>query len=157
MVTFIADNTLARLGRWLRILGCDTALDSRSAREILSDAQALSQGRVILGRSPRLGARPELRRIFFEIQSENLDEQLREVARAFPFASANLFSRCTKCNSVLGQSQSALLAPAKVPPRTRAWLDEFRECPACGAVYWQGTHAERIRLFLSKVLENAAQ
>jgi uncharacterized protein with PIN domain len=147
---FFADAMLGRLARWLRILGFDCAYESAIADEELV-RRAASEERVILSRDRAL---PEEWRIsgIRLLDSEELAEQIREVVRAFDLGGAvRLFSRCNECNEPLRAAPKAAVA-GRVPARILATQETFRECPACRRVYWEGSHAERMRRVVDAVL-----
>jgi uncharacterized protein with PIN domain len=39
----------------------------------------------------------------------------------------------------------------RVPPRIAARHEEFRECPACRRVYWEGSHYQRMRRWIEEL------
>jgi hypothetical protein len=146
---FLADAMLGRLARWLRLLGFDTAFDAG-----ISDAEiarrAFDEGRVVLTRDRALPEQWRLPRVLV-LQSERSSEQLRELAAVFPLRSAaRLFSRCSRCNSPLEETAAEAVA-GKVPQRILAQRPLFQRCSACGRVYWEGSHAARIRRALDQV------
>jgi len=147
---FLADAMLGRLARWLRILGFDCAYASE-----IPDAElvrrAAAEGRILLSRDRSLPEEWRLPGILL-VRSEEPREQIREIVRAFDLAGAvRLFSRCSECNEPLRPAQEDEVS-ARVPPRVRASHDAFLACPACGRVYWEGSHTERIRRRLEEVL-----
>jgi uncharacterized protein with PIN domain len=147
---FFADAMLGRLARWLRILGFDCAYEST-----IDDAElvrrAACEERVILSRDRAL---PEEWRIsgIQLLDSEELVEQIREVIRAFDLGGAvRLFSRCNECNHPLRSAAKAAVG-GRVPPRVLATHEDFRECPSCRRVYWEGSHTERMRRVVDALL-----
>jgi uncharacterized protein with PIN domain len=147
---FFADAMLGRLARWLRILGFDCAYESAIADAELV-RRAAREERVILSRDRAL---PEEWRIsgIQLLESEGLVEQIREVVRAFDLGGAvRIFSRCNECNEPLRAAAKAEVA-GRVPPRILATQEAFRECPACGRVYWEGSHTEHMRRAVDAVL-----
>jgi uncharacterized protein with PIN domain len=56
--------------------------------------------------------------------------------------------RCMRCGGELRPVPKADVLE-RIPPRTRAWKDEYFTCARCGALLWQGTHWERIARQLS--------
>jgi uncharacterized protein with PIN domain len=134
---------LGALARWLRVLDLDTACDpSLDDPELVARAHA--EGRTILTRDRRLTER-RLARNHLLIRSGVVDEQVRQVLddlglRPDP---ARLLARCLRCNTPL-EPLAADAARARVPPWVARTQGEFRACPACGRVYWRGTHVERM-------------
>ena len=52
--------------------------------------------------------------------------------------------RCAACNGVLEATRREDVT-VPIPPRTRAWLEDYWVCKACGKLFWEGTHVERLR------------
>lgn len=147
---FFADAMLGRLARWLRLLGFDCAWEADIADEDLV-RRALAEGRVVLTRDRRL---PEEWRVsgLHLVEGEQIRDQLAEVIRSFDLAgSIRLLSRCSRCNEPLAPTAPVDVA-ARVPPRVLERHGDYSACPACGRIYWQGTHAERIRRLVDELL-----
>ena len=53
------------------------------------------------------------------------------------------FSRCLRCNALLETAAKADVL-GQVPPHAAELHEEFRRCPECGRVYWQGGHYRRM-------------
>jgi uncharacterized protein with PIN domain len=61
-------------------------------------------------------------------------------------------SRCIECNRELipvNKEEIEFLVPEFVFHN----YSNFRRCPSCGKVYWQGSHTEGIRDLLQDLLE----
>jgi uncharacterized protein with PIN domain len=131
---------LGKLAKWLRLLGYDTAYDN-----VASDAelarQARAEGRVLLTRDRELSKRRGLRTLL--IESEVLEEQVREVQEHLSSPPHPPLSRCAVCNSVLETVPPAQIAD-HVPPYVLRTHDEFRRCAGCGRVYWPGSHLDKM-------------
>lgn len=127
---------LGRLGKWLRILGYDTLFDPA-----LGDAQlahlARADGRILLTRDQELARRRGLRAVL--VHSQTTEAQLQQVMAELGLHTGGAFSRCPVCNEPLVDLARAA-AQARVPPYVFETHDRFSECPACGRVYWPGTH-----------------
>lgn len=136
---FAADRMLARLARWLRMLGADTTFDeSIDGAAMLKVARA--EGRVLLTRDKRLKTAPDV----LYLESNNFREQLGEILTRYPFhALENLLSRCSRCNTPLIEVDREVVR-RRVPPFVYAANETFSECPQCAHIYWGGTHRERI-------------
>ena len=79
-------------------------------------------------------------------------DQLRQVVTAFgidPFR--RFLTRCLECNEPLRDVARVEVAD-RVPPYVHDTRELFRECPACGRLYWGGTHRERMVAELEKLL-----
>ena len=141
---FAADAMLGRLARWLRALGFDTSYDAALADAALVRL-AQDEGRVLLTRDRHLLR--ELRPMrAHEVRQDDPLAQLRELVAALDLpAPADLFTRCMLCNGVLSPPlQEREWAPL-VPPGLVEIRGPVRCCPACGKVYWHGSHVRRMR------------
>ena len=133
---FAVDEMLGTLARWLRIMGYDAAYEKdRSDDEIVDGADA--QGRTLLTRDRALAARMGERGLY--IASDRLEEQLRQVWRAFGLRPDQDLARCTVCNGEL-EPMAQEDAKDKVPEGVFLINREFFRCRSCGKVYWRGTH-----------------
>jgi uncharacterized protein with PIN domain len=70
-----------------------------------------------------------------------LQDQLRRVVRVLGIR--RRFPRCTACNGEL-QAVSRAEVAGVVPARSLIWVKAFHRCMACGQVFWEGTHWDRI-------------
>jgi len=148
---FIADAMLGTLAKWLRILGYDTQFDTS-----LDDHQlvrlARADGRVLLTRDRELAQRPGIQVLF--VVSEQLDAQIAQVLVDLDLVPNRSFSRCPVCNELLVEIDSET-ARARVPRYVAETHETFRSCPACGRVYWRGTHWQQMADQLDRILESA--
>jgi uncharacterized protein len=140
---FVADKTLGRLARWLRILGCDVLYGTNFSGAGLL-AAARREGRIILTRDRRV-TRGREAPPFLLIADDGFRAQLRQVVDAFAIdATAELFRRCVDCNTELAVVQRDEVS-GRVPEFVFATQQSFRRCPRCGHLYWEATHVERVR------------
>lgn len=136
---FAADRMLARLARWLRLLGADVILDPDiDGAAMLKRARA--ENRILLTRDKRLRTASDT--IFLE--SNGFRDQIRAVLARCPFDTRReAFTRCSRCNAELCKvGRDAVLT--RVPPFVYASQEHFAECPRCGRIYWGATHPERM-------------
>lgn len=138
---FLCDEMLARLARLLRAAGYDTRLarDGQSDAELLRIARA--ENRVLVTRDKPLAAAAHPRAVLVEgrgayAEAESLAAVLPIDWRLAPF------SRCLVDNAPLREADAAELA--RMPQQTRDLPGPFRACPACGRVYWPGSHVKRL-------------
>lgn len=148
--TFIADAMLGRLARALRMLGLDT-----SYRPDIDDTElkmtALREGRAILTRDHEV-ADTSLPVTVLLVESDHVEEQLLQTARAFRIAAGGkLFSRCLICNVEVEDVEKCEVRE-RVPEYVYETQERFSRCPSCGRVYWAATHVERAREWLERVL-----
>jgi len=60
------------------------------------------------------------------------------------------FRRCLRCNGLL-QPAVKQEVESRLPPRTKELFNEFHVCPACGRIYWKGSHYERMQSLIGPV------
>ncbi len=153
-VRFMVDAMLGRLARWLRLMGCDAAFEAEIADADLV-RRAIGENRVILTRDRRLLEEWSIPHALV-LESESLRDQLAEVARDFDLDwRARLFTRCSRCNTLLEEATPPEVAD-RVPPRVLRQQSRFRRCPDCGRIYWGGSHIERMRRVLEQALGASA-
>lgn len=135
---FVLDVHLGRLAAYLRMLGFDVAW-SRAAEDAELARQSAAEGRILLTRDVGLLKRGEVRMGAF-VRSTAPASQLREMSRRFGLAErAAPFTRCLRCNAPLVPATPEA-ARARVPERILREQLELRACPACGRIYWRGSH-----------------
>ena len=136
---FFCDVMLGRLAKHLRMLGIDTKY-SRSISESVLKKMSLDENRTVLTRRTKF---LELKKPvpFCFINSNNPETQITEVIKHFNILADDLvpFSLCLLCNSAL-EDVDRNLAEGKVPDYVFNSIEKFSQCPACGRIYWQGTH-----------------
>ena len=138
---------LGTLARWLRILGYDTIFDPA-----LDDHQlarlALAQDRVLLTRDRALSQKRGVRTLL--IESEQLDDQIRQVLADLQLEPGRSFSRCPVCNELL-EPIDREAAQNRVPAYVARTHETFKHCPGCGRVYWRGSHWQQMDEHLAQL------
>lgn len=144
VVPLMVDEMLSRLGRWLRIAGYDVQIAASALDDRAIAAAARREGRVLISRdrnSPwfcRLGTQ------FIPLECNNLFACAEELGQRLPIDwGYRPFSRCSVCNHLLERLPEERLN--EVPPSARAFDDPIFFCPGCGRIYWDGSHAKRMR------------
>ncbi|MEW5746986.1 MAG: Mut7-C RNAse domain-containing protein [Nitrospirota bacterium] len=150
---FVADVMLGSLATWLRILGFDTLYCNRIDDRTLLRIAAQEQ-RILLTRDTGIPSRRGNSTVAL-IRAEEVFEQLAEVL-AFLRQSARLPSlplpaRCPRCNGTLEPASREAVAES-VPEHVLLSADSFFRCRECGKVYWEGSHANRIKSKLKEVI-----
>lgn len=90
------------------------------------------------------------------IETDSPDEQLMAVIRGLNLKvnENELFSRCLICNEVCHDVAKKDIAD-EVFPYTIKIHQQFKKCPACGRVYWQGSHykdmVKKLRAVIGKI------
>lgn len=137
---------LGRLARWLRLAGIDCAYAGGipSDDEVLAQCQRenrllVTRDAVLVQRAPRNGVE------VVGLASREEAEEIAAVARRLgdPLEPARWFTRCPHCNDDLAAvppAEAQTLLPPSVSPDSGAV-----RCRGCGQVYWEGSHAPKIR------------
>ncbi len=145
---FVADVTLGRLVKWLRLAGLDTVVESG-----LPDpdklAGHLSRGRIGLTRSFRVARGLAPGRVIL-INDDHVAGQFRQVMEQAGLGPGDLapFSRCCLCNGLLERVERDLLR-GLVPDYVWQTAESFRRCRLCRRIYWPGSHLRHARQTLA--------
>ena len=150
---FLVDVNVGRLARWLRILGYDASFIPH-ADDLKLVEVALREGRVLLTKDRhilerRVIATGRLRAIL--VRGDDVMTQLRQVTEEMELDQRNAFSLCVECDVPLRSRPKETLAGA-VPPYVFQTQQSFMACPACGKVFWQGTHWSHMKERLAGLL-----
>jgi uncharacterized protein with PIN domain len=140
---FVLDVHLGRLARYLRLLGFDTRY-----RNDYDDAAiigvARGESRIILTRDKGLLKHGAVTHGYW-VRATAPRQQLAEIVRVFDLGgSVRPFTRCIRCNGELQAVPKSEVAD-RLPPRVRAHFEAFVQCPNCAAVYWPGSHYDKMR------------
>lgn len=146
---FVLDVHLGKLARYLRLLGFDTRY-----RNDYDDAAiiglAREETRTILTRDRGLLKHGAVTRGYW-VRATAPRQQLAEIVRVFDLGgSARPFTRCIRCNGELQRVPKDTIA-ACLPTRVRMHFEEFAQCRECYAVYWRGSHYERMRKMIGQL------
>jgi uncharacterized protein with PIN domain len=147
---FLCDEMLLRLARLLRAAGYDTYLahDGQRDAELLQIARV--QNRVLVTRDKRLAAQAHPRAVLVAGRGAAAEAESLSAVLPIDWTLAP-FSRCLVDNAPLRAADTSDLDRTPEAARTRP--GPFRACPACGRVYWPGSHVRR----LAERLERLAQ
>ncbi len=146
---FVVDAHLGRLAAYLRMLGFDTWYRN-DAEDAQLAAIAATERRILLTRDRGLLKRSVVRRGAF-LRSDRPVEQLVEVTRRFGLVDRwRPFGRCIRCNTLLVPVARAEVLH-RLQPLTRVYYDDFRRCPGCDAIYWEGSHHARMARLIDEV------
>ena len=154
-MTFIVDVNAGKLAKWLRMMGYDTLFFNDIEDGHLVDI-ALKERRVVLTRDTqimrrRVATNGQLKVIL--ATDDDPKEQLRQVIRELELdCHFKQFTRCLECNQSLVPKSKEEVADI-VPPYVFRTHQQYRQCPSCLRVYWQGTHWQRMK----KALERLSQ
>lgn len=144
---FICDAHLGRLMKYLRLAGFDTFYNPEFDDRLIVDL-SVRKKRIILTRDRGLLKNRLVTRGYW-IRSAYPREQFNEVVQKFDLTeSFKPFSLCVQCNEALetvnkDEIDSLLL------PRTRKYYNDFKRCPACMKIFWEGSHYEKMKEFIT--------
>ncbi|NUN00723.1 MAG: Mut7-C ubiquitin/RNAse domain-containing protein [Bryobacteraceae bacterium] len=135
---FVLDTHLGKLARYLRMAGFDAHYRNDS-----SDAELVriskAEHRILLTRDVGLLKHSALTHASF-VRETDPRRQFVGILKRFDLHSpAAAFSRCLECNEPLERPDSS----------------EFHQCPACGRIYWKGSHYSRMQSFLAQMFKQA--
>jgi uncharacterized protein len=140
-IKFVADVMVAKLARWLRVLGFDVAYSNVFQDDEIVGLARL-ENRIILTRDTGLAARCHEPRCLL-ISSGEYEEQIVQVLHTFDLKDFNVFSRCLECNTPLHRVDKEEVFE-KVPPFIYLTQDRFATCPSCNRVFWHGSHTDEM-------------
>jgi uncharacterized protein with PIN domain len=151
--SFVVDENLGALARYLRLLGFDVIYERGSSDSELASISR-RQKRVLLTRDLGLLKRSEITHGYF-VRATDPPTQTVEVVRRFDLVGAlRPLERCTLCNARLRPEARADIEE-RVPRGTMAHASDFRSCPVCGRLYWRGAHYPRIAGLIERVRNEA--
>ncbi|MBN1270097.1 MAG: Mut7-C RNAse domain-containing protein [Kiritimatiellae bacterium] len=137
---FMADHMLIKLGKYLRILGYDAAWDLACRTHDLI-RRANRENRIFLTRNTKLGEEyPVPRRALMIFHEDPVAQFAAVVEKLGLDTRTRLFSRCVLCNVELDPVPDKTAVREKVHPNVYQRYDAFYTCPACGTVFWKGSH-----------------
>jgi uncharacterized protein len=151
---FVLDTHLGRLAAYLRMLGFDAVYRNDFEDKALA-ALSAAEDRILLTRDRRLLMR---RLVKFGYCLRSLDSrwQVVEVLRRYRLAERTVpFQRCLRCNHPL-EAVSKETVIDQLELLTKQYYDEFHRCPACGQIYWKGSHYERMQNLIAELNQNSS-
>ena len=137
---FLLDHMVIRLGKYLRIVGYDAVWDLTVRTHDLI-RRANDEGRVFVTRNARLPYQyPQPDRLIRVVSTDPVEQFRQVVAEARLDPLSRLFVRCIRCNVDLAPVTDAGALPGRVHPNVLARHNRFTVCPACGTIFWFGSH-----------------
>ncbi|MFH1106371.1 MAG: Mut7-C RNAse domain-containing protein [Candidatus Micrarchaeota archaeon] len=148
-MNFVADVMLARLARWLRMLGVRVSPPrSQSDDDIIR--QCIGERAVLVTRDVALSVKSSSYCRCLLLRSSDLDGQVLEFCRAAGLDlsairedSVPSTSVCPECSGRLKKTPKKSLE-GKVPRKSWLHAAEFLVCGSCGKAYWRGSHNAKI-------------
>lgn len=140
---FLCDVMLARLARYLRAAGLDTTLADAAASDAHILREALEQDRWLLTADRRIMEHKAAKDRTIQLPFGSLDAQAACLSERFGIDwLAHAFTRCLIDNAPLVPANPE--QARQVPEDARRPAEELLACPACGRVYWRGSHYQRM-------------
>ncbi len=148
---FIPDVHLGKLAKYLRLLGFDTFFkDDLSDNDIV--AMSVEEKRIILTRDRNLLKNGRVTHGYW-IRSQKPVIQLEEVMHRFDlYDNVKPFTRCMECNSLV-ENVSKDEIKDFLMQKTREFYTEFRKCPGCKRIYWEGSHYGHMKKFVESLTD----
>jgi hypothetical protein len=146
---FIVDTNLGKLAKTIRMLGFDTVF-ARDASDHAIARRAEEEHRIVLTRDVGL---LKMKRVTHGlwVRSTEPAEQIREVLwRLDLWRLIRPLTRCISCNGLIAPAAKQDVLD-ELPPLIRECYDEFFRCPDCRKVYWQGSHYDRMLVFIDRI------
>jgi uncharacterized protein with PIN domain len=86
------------------------------------------------------------------IKSDFVEEQVKQVITELGVKpeEGKFFTICVLCNHPLAKATKNEVKE-KVPPYVYETQDSFMKCVLCKRIYWQGTHWDNVRKFVTKL------
>lgn len=143
---FLCDEMLGRLARYLRAAGYDTALAGEGEPDSALLRRANAEGRWFLTRDRRILEHKAAQPLALLLPVADLDGMAAALAACLRLDWLHRpFTRCLVDNTplVAASDEHRPKLPKDVP------LDGVLHCPACGRLYWAGSHHRRMRARLT--------
>lgn len=139
---FLAESTLGRLARWLRLAGFNTLYDPHPPDAKRLIAICKSEGRTLLTRTRSIVRMAGT--IAVHIDANAPEDQIGQLIRQMRLQPEALrpLTRCACCNCRVEAVQAQELY-GLVPEYVMQQHAEFKACPQCHHIYWRGSHAQR--------------
>ena len=145
---FLCDEMLGQLCRYLRAAGYDTLLASNGYPDRVLLQRCHDEGRFFLTQDQLIREHKAARNIALILPQGDIDQLAALLGTQFRLDwLGKAFTRCLVDNSMLLVADAA---SAESVPRDAVRPNEpLTVCPACGRVYWQGSHYKRMRARLA--------
>jgi len=149
-IKFLADVHLAKVAKYLRLLGFDTLYFANIEDNKIIEI-AKKENRVVLTKDKILCKR--LKDSCYLVKEKKPISQIKEIAKKFDLKKrAKPFSRCIKDNEILVKIEKEKIIN-RLPPKVKKFYNEFKICPKCNRIYWLGSHYEKMKRFIEDILD----
>ncbi len=146
---FLCDEMLGRLCRYLRAAGYDTLFANNGLQDRDLLAQCHDEGRYFLTQDQLVREHKAARDIALILPQGDIDQLAALLGASFQLDwVSHAFTRCLLDNTLLQPADET--AAASVPADARRPDEPLTVCPACGRVYWHGSHYKRMHARLGR-------
>jgi uncharacterized protein with PIN domain len=141
--SFVAESTLGRLAKWLRLAGFDTVFVSGKPQAKRLALHCSDERCIILTRTFRVHRNLPPERTLF-IRANAPVEQARQVMAHLNLGYHDLrpMRICAECNLPLVSLVKSEIKH-RLPDYTFRRHESFYGCDGCARIYWPGSHARR--------------
>ena len=144
---------LGNLAKKLRILGYDSKYFS-SVKDDKLISIAINEKRIILTKDEQLSKIAERQNVEFVLirGNDELEQivQIRAKINLERFVMDTNNSRCIACNGKLQLVEKYRII-GKIPEGVLEREEIFWMCDSCKKIYWEGTHFEKLKEFVTKL------
>ncbi|MHB9117133.1 MAG: Mut7-C RNAse domain-containing protein [Burkholderiales bacterium] len=149
---FLCDEMLGRLCRYLRAAGYDAALARGGEPDARLLQQAIAEERIFLTCDQKILEHNAAREVAVVLPTGNLNQLAAFLKQHLGLDWLHApFSRCLVDNRVLRPADRDGIL--RIPQDARRAGERFMACPACGRVYWRGSHLRRMMGYLQRWAE----
>lgn len=147
---FVFDVHLGTLARYMRMLGFDVLYENNYTDDEIVKL-SIKEKRTILTKDRGILKRNEVTHGYF-VRNIQPEKQLKEVVERFQLRNGiKEFTRCFNCNTLLEKTELEKIEYL-VPPKVKEFQKEFYYCIKCGKVYWKGSHYEKMKALIDRIL-----
>ncbi len=146
---FALEKGLSKLGRWLRFLGHKVEFIERteSVKDIPSGIDS------VITTSRRFSEILKKHRIeHLLVPRDNWELQLFLVIKRYNLNTEPRMNVCVYCGEELVGVDPGMVKD-RVPEGVLKYGSNFTLCPSCGAVFWRGSHFDRIKRKINTILK----
>lgn len=151
-IRFIIDSHLAKLARYLRMLGFDTLHENHYEDSEITEI-AVRERRIVLSRDRGLLMRRDITHGRY-VRNTEPRKQLQEIVDWLDLSSSMTpFTRCIHCNGLLHEVNKDSIAD-QIKADTRQYYQQFWQCDGCRQIYWKGSHYQKMEKIISSLSSN---
>ncbi len=145
---FFLEGNLEKLARWLRFLGYPayTIKGKITPKKIPPNSVFVTTSKEWFERLKKIGYE------VFLVPRHDFEYQLCSIVKHYNLKPELSLSLCAYCSSPLREVSKEEIKK-KVPQRVYEEAYDFTLCPNCGAIFWKGSHYDRIKKKLKEILK----